>query len=123
MLPNVLIVTANYDIIAAVRRTLRSDRMVTKAAYTHRDMLYMLAQQSYDGLIVDASVLDRYTEEYTVLSLNQNQITIPALAVALTNEAQDRAKSLSIPFITVLDKQAIEEAVFLGRVSPAVRRE
>jgi signal transduction histidine kinase len=123
MLPNVLIVTGNYDIIAAVRRTLRSDRMVTKAAYTHRDMLYMLAQQSYDGLIVDASVMDRYTDEYTVLALNQNQITIPALAVALNSEAQERAKSLSIPFITVLDKQAIEEAVFrlLGKSIP--RRE
>lgn len=123
MLPNLLIVTGNYDIIAAVRRTLRTDRMVTKAAYTHRDMLYMLAQQSYDGLIIDAAMTDRYTDDFTLVSLGQNQISIPALAVALNDDSRERAQTIGVPFITMLDKQAIEEAIFrlLGKSIP--RRE
>lgn len=112
MLPSILIATGNYDIIAAVRRSIRADRVTIKAAYTHRDLMYMLALQSYDALVVDASMTDRHTGEYSVNTLTLATTPVPCVAVALHDDARMRAKGLELPLILNLDKQTIQDEVY-----------
>ncbi len=108
MQPNILVVTGNYDIIAAVRSALRSERVNLKAAFTHVDMLSLLAQPGrYDVLIIDASMVDRHTGENTISRLMQNRSPLTIIAVALRVDARLLAKSFDLPTLTDLDQKSI----------------
>ena len=108
MQPNILVVTGNYDIIAAVRSGLRTERVNVRAAYTHVDMVSILAQPTrYDVLLIDASMVDRHTGENTITKLMQNRSPLTIIAVALTNDARLLAKSFDLPTLTDLDQKSI----------------
>jgi signal transduction histidine kinase/CheY-like chemotaxis protein len=95
MQPNILIVTGNYDINAAVQRALRNERITLRAAYSHVDMLNLLAQPGrFDALIIDASMVDRHTGENTIARMMQNRSPLTIIAVAL-------------PLLTDLDQKSI----------------
>jgi signal transduction histidine kinase/CheY-like chemotaxis protein len=108
MQPNILIVTGNYDINAAVQRALRNERVTLRAAYTHIDMLNMLAQPvRFDALIIDASMVDRHTGEHTITKMLQNRSPLTIIAVALRDDARLLAKSFDLPLLTDLDQKSI----------------
>jgi signal transduction histidine kinase/putative methionine-R-sulfoxide reductase with GAF domain len=124
MQPNILIVTGNYDIIAAVQRALRSERLTLRAAYTHIDMLNTLAQPGrFDALIIDASMIDRHTGENTITKMMQNRSPHTIIAVALRDDARLLAKSFDLPLLTDLDQKSIYSLTLkvLGRQNSTQR--
>ncbi|HEX2623322.1 MAG TPA: GAF domain-containing protein, partial [Phototrophicaceae bacterium] len=124
MLPSVLIATGNYDIIAAVRRAIRADRITIKAAYTHRDLMYMLAQQSYDAVVVDASMTDRHTGEYSIATLMQaTPSPVACVGVGLVDEARALSRALDVPMIETMDKQTIQDTIYLALGNKAPEQE
>ncbi len=120
MLPNILIAAGNYDITFAVRSALESEAVSVRGAYTHRDTLYMLSQERYQALIVDAAMFDRDSGEYTIQALERLKNPLPRIAVALDATAEHRARDVSNMIIAELNRDTIRKTVIalVGSVMP-----
>lgn len=117
---SLLVAAGNFHIVRAVREALQDVDIKVIAAYSHRDMLAMLSQERFTAVVVDASMVDRYTGEYTLQALDRIKNPLPRIAVALDDRSEIYAERYATSKVSVLETPVLLEAVFegLGRTLP-----
>jgi signal transduction histidine kinase len=120
MLPKILVAAGNFAVTRAVQEAIDGRNMNVKGAYTHRDTLYMLQQQRYNIVIVDAAMFDRHTDEFTLAALERLKNPLPRIAVALNPESERRARELGAEVLTTLDRMPLRTTIetILGKTMP-----
>lgn len=120
MLPKILIAAGNYNITHSVRHALEDENVLIKGSFTHRDTLYMLQQQRFNVVFIDAAMFDRHTDEFTVTALDRLKNPIPRIAVALDSRSERRSREANTEVLTTLDDEKVREAVngILGKTMP-----
>lgn len=125
MLPKVLIAAGNYRITDNIIRALEGLNIVIKCAYSHRDTMYMLDREttSFQIVIIDAAMFDRYSGKYTFDTLYYEQHPSMRAAIALSGADQERIRELpgdKSAIITELDEETIAQVIstLLGRTTP-----
>jgi signal transduction histidine kinase/CheY-like chemotaxis protein len=107
----ILIVAGNYDIIQYTRQALAGKGFAVEVAYSHRDAMYILGQQQFELALVDAAMVDRYSNAATLQVLSTYNETLPVVAFALNGISTDKSAPQVKKIISVLDKRAILQSV------------
>ncbi|PJF29359.1 MAG: hypothetical protein CUN52_08780 [Phototrophicales bacterium] len=57
---SILIVAGDYRVVNCFRQALPKSRFQQAFAYTYRDAMHILDSQSFDGIVIDSRMIDRY---------------------------------------------------------------
>lgn len=76
----VLLIAGDYALINCVRQALPKTRFQLQFAYTHRDAMFLLESQSFDGVIVDARLIDRHSGQWTLAQIYEQFPDYPYVA-------------------------------------------
>ncbi|MDZ4763451.1 MAG: GAF domain-containing protein [Chloroflexota bacterium] len=98
-----LIVAGDYDVALGVKRSLSDRRMEVQVAFSHRDALFAVQQDTFAAAVIDAAMFDRRTGEATIIALsNTNQL--PTIIAYVTDALSDiNARRAGCEVITSLD--------------------
>lgn len=120
MQPKILVAAGNFAVTRAVQEAVDGRSIQIKGAYTHRDTLYMLQQQRYNIVIVDAAMFDRHTDEFTLAALERLKNPLPRVAVALNPDAERRARDIGAEVLTTLERTPLRTTIetILGKTMP-----
>ncbi len=66
---SLLIIAGDYRVVNCFRQALPKSRFQLHFAYTHRDAFFTLQSQRFDGVVVDARMIDRHHHEWTLESV------------------------------------------------------
>lgn len=107
MLPRVLVAAGDYKINHAVTEALKEMNVNVRGAYSHRDTLYMLQQQRFSLIVLDAAMFDRYSDEFTISALERLKNPVPRIAVALDSRGERRSRDLASMILTTLEPDEV----------------
>lgn len=62
----VLVIAGDYALVSCVRQALPKARFQLQFAYTHRDAMFFLESQPFDGVVIDARIIDRQTSAWSL---------------------------------------------------------
>lgn len=63
---SILIIAGDYRVVNCFRQALPKSRFQLHFAYTHRDAFFTLESQTFDGVVIDARMIDRHSHEWTL---------------------------------------------------------
>jgi len=115
----VLVVTADFEIVQQVRLALRGRGFAVQSAYSHRDAMYMLRQGRHDLLVVDSAMRDRYSGEQTLKTLGSQNLHPPIVAVAHRGDV-DETTNVAEVVLTKLDEGTIQRSVMQALKMPVL---
>ena len=110
-LPQVLVVAGDYDIVVHVQQALQNERLSLQRAYTHRDALYTLEHAQFDLALVDAAMVDRYSQEQTLKAILRLNRQISLIAFDLQGNIDEQSGLFTDAVLKKLDKQQILRSV------------
>ncbi len=108
----ILLVAGDFNIVEAAQTALRDKHLVIQNAFTHIQALFMLRDERFDLVVVDAAMFDRHSKDITVKTLAKALQGVPMVAVALDPLASEHAKDTSALVITDTLRETIREAAF-----------
>ncbi len=62
----ILVIAGDYSLVSCVRQALPKARFQLQFAYTHRDAMFFLESQPFDGVVIDARIIDRQTRLWSL---------------------------------------------------------
>lgn len=107
---HILVVAGNYELIQYVQRALPSSRFHIQIAVNHREMVYLLANEAFDTVMIDGEMTDRYTDDVTYLTA-LNIVTIPVIVFALNPQRYNQVLETSATVIGVMDMLLIRHCI------------
>lgn len=108
----ILLVAGDFNIVEATQNALRDKRLAIQNAFTHIQALFMLRDERFDLVVVDAAMFDRHSKESTVKTLAKTLQDIPIIAIALDTLATQYAKDTRAYVITDTLRETIRGAAF-----------
>lgn len=104
----ILLVAGDFDVVEIVQDALTASRFSVSNAYTHQDAIYMLSQELYDVIIVDAIMVDRHTGGSTLNFLAETRQQPIVACISGQGEVPEMPKRANVIItpLTMRDVQA-----------------
>jgi signal transduction histidine kinase len=85
-----LVVTGDYGIVQQVKQALSGRNFAIHVAYSHLDVIYQLKYETFELMLVDASMVNHNTGEQTAQALTQIEKHPPLMIYAPTANGSNR---------------------------------
>src|SRR5690554_4559312 len=104
-----LVVTGDYGVVQQVKQALNSRNFAIHVAYSHLDALYQLKYETFELVLVDASMTSHSTRERTALALAKLERHPPLMIYAPSTNGADSWEDETL--ITALSEEMLMEGV------------
>ncbi len=108
----VLLIAGNFDVVQQVQQALPASRFAVQSAFNHREAIYAIDHGDFDALVVDVTMVDRYTGATTTDTLTEKKVKAPVIALASKGEVSELQESLGDAIVvTQLEQKSILNSV------------